>query len=73
MTSCRFGSIVVNGWTPLVNTDADADAGIVCVAPALRAGTYSLGLGTVRGAVGDATTSPVTLGTMPYVVYAESA
>ena len=73
MTSCRFGSIVVNGWTPLVTTDANADAGIVCVAPALKAGTYNLGLGTVRGAVGDSTTSPVTLGTMPYVVYAESA
>ena len=73
MTSCRFGSIVVNGWTPLVTTDANADAGIVGVAPALKAGTYNLGLGTVRGAVGDSTTSPVTLGTMPYVVYAESA
>ncbi|CEF97811.1 Immunoglobulin-like fold [Ostreococcus tauri] len=71
MTSCRFGTIVVNGWTPLVSTDADADAGIVCVAPAMPAGAYKLGLGTVRGSVGDSTTSDVTLGTTPYDVYSE--
>jgi len=80
MTSCRFGTIVVNGWTPVfrdpvsrdpVYEDVDADAGIVCVAPAMTAGNYTLGLGTVRGSVGDSTTSSVTLGTMPYMVYSE--
>ena len=71
MTSCRFGTIVVNGWMPLVTTDTNADAGIVCVSPAMPAGTHGLGLGTVRGAVGDSTTSKVTLGTMPYIVYSE--
>jgi len=43
----------------------------VCVSPAMPAGTHGLGLGTVRGAVGDSTTSKVTLGTMPYIVYSE--
>ena len=71
MTSCRFGTIVVNGWTPLVSNDVDADAGIVCVSPALSTGTYDLGLGTVRGSVGDSTTSSVTLGSIPYQVYSE--
>ena len=71
MTSCRFGTIVVNGWSPLVNTDITADAGIMCVAPALAAGTYSMGLGTVRGSVGDSTTSSFTLGALAYQVYSE--
>jgi len=71
MTSCRFGTVVVNGWSPLVYTDITADAGIMCVAPALAVGTYSIGLGTVRGSIGDSTTSPFTLGGLAYQVYSE--
>jgi hypothetical protein len=71
MTSCRFGTVVVNGWSPLVYTDITADAGIMCVAPALAVGTYSIGVGTVRGSIGDSTTSPFTLGGLAYQVYSE--
>jgi hypothetical protein len=54
-----------------VNTDITADAGIMCVAPALAVGTYSMGLGTVRGSIGDSTTSSHTLGALAYQVYSE--
>ena len=71
MTSCRFGTIVVNGWMPLVTTDTNADAGIVCVSPAMRRGPAVWDWERLEGAVGDSTTSKVTLGTMPYIVYSE--